>query len=200
MSTPPSTRPPSTGPPSADPPSVLTIDDTFRSKNGVQIGTDTTFTINNLDRVVSMKLEITSSGLLKGFVNYNQSHNKNDRAKQGKNKFGFNDKITKAEKKNPALYRVQADADVDFTINPDLLNNSTSLYIELVGSDFKASPSGFRKKEASDQVAVYYDKSGNAFSSSDGTDPLFIGIGVGLGVLLLILIAVAIKLRKKRQK
>lgn len=184
---------PGTQPPISLPPADLVIDDSFKEKDGYNVGLSPVITINNLDRVVSMKLEINNEGLLTGFVNYNQSHNKNDRAKN-KNKIGFIDnKKDKVKKDSPALYRIQTDSDAVLEFDRLDTDNSTSLYIELVDRDFSAGEPNVARKSASDQVAVYYDK-----SSSDSSNTVAIVVGVILAVLVVVLAIIAFRLKNKK--
>lgn len=172
---------------------TLVIDDKYKA-DGVELGAAPVIQINNLDRVVRMKLEVRGTKLY-GFVNYNQSHNKSDRAKNGKTKVKP-PKLKDVKKEKPFTLIIQNDADQVFDIEPLVNSDGKSIYIELLEAESKSggpTPAPSRRS-AGDTVAMYVDNSDN-----QGL-PLWLIITCVVLLLLLIGVAAALKKRKDSKK
>lgn len=172
----------------SDQPVDLVIDDKYKA-DGTEVGSTPSIEIRNLDRVVRMKLELRGTKLY-GFVNYNQSHNKNERAK---NKQKIKPpKFKEVNEKKPFTFNVVSDSDQVFEIESATKGNS--IFIELVESKSAGGSTPAPSAKFTSQVAIYQAK-----SEGGGGFTTFYWIIIGVTVFL-ILLALIIRLYRSSKK
>ena len=133
---------PGTGAPGTEAPIAgdFIINDSVDLKDGFKIGRSPKIQINNLDRMARLKLELRGSKLY-GFANYDQSHNKNERAatKITYDMTELNFKTATAD--SPATFDVINDTDVVIDVGSPSLSAGNSVYFELTrGRKLGTSP------------------------------------------------------------